>query len=586
MVVFDTEITRHIKVGSTNRLTIQIVSETMADTLMSGSQYVAHQLGGILRKIYVVAVPKTHLTDLAVFTSPDKKYINFDLTIKGLIINRGNEELASVKIMLTDPEGSNIPLDNNKIDIVLKGIKEEEFEMTLPVICPNKWDVEHPNLYQLNIIIKTGEGFEQIQKNIGFREIKVDGNQVLINGQPVKLKGVNRHEVYPLTGRSITPELCELDAKKFKAANVNYIRTSHYPPCEEFINWCNKLGLYVELENPISWVGHPTNKYWKDHDPHTPDFYPYLEKISDDNISFFRNHPSIIIWSMGNESFWGPNWEKLARFYAHKDSTRPATFHDQAYGKFNNKGSTDMPVANFHYPGYEGLPIAENFERPLLFGEYAHMNTYNRSEIITDPGVRDAWGHEFNKMWEGMYTIKACLGGAVWSGIDDVFMLPDGSITGYGEWGIIDGWRREKPEYYHLKKIYSPVKIVNVNERIIPDKNGGITLEIENRFDFTNLNECDIFWEMGNKNGQAVLSLEPHKQRTLAIFPGVENIEGGRLKVRIISPQGYEVETVAINIGNEEGRQPVFSKITSTKLKTSEKKQCPDNSGEWLFLGV
>ena len=116
------------------------------------------------------------------------------------------------------------------------------------------------------------------------------------------------------------------------------------------------------------------------------------------------------MWSMANESAWGPNWAKLADFFAEKDPTRPATFHDQAYGGFNNYGSQKMPVANIHYPGIGGPDVAENFDRPLLFGEYAHLNTYNRTEIVTDPGVRDAWGRGFKKMWEKMYKSRGCLG--------------------------------------------------------------------------------------------------------------------------------------------------------------------------------
>ncbi|MEN8122883.1 MAG: glycoside hydrolase family 2 TIM barrel-domain containing protein, partial [Bacteroidota bacterium] len=370
-----------------------------------------------------------------------------------------------------------------------------------------------------------------------------------------------------------------------KAANVNYIRTSHYPPSEEFIEWCDKIGLYVELENPLSWVGHGANAHWKKNNPHNPEFYPYLENISNANVSFFRNHPSIIIWSMVNESAWGPNWAKLAKFYAKKDPARPATFHDQAYGGFNNYGSTSMPIANIHYPGTKGPSIAEDFLRPLLFGEFAHLNTYNRTEIVTDPGVRDAWGRGFKKMWEGMYKSRGCLGGAIWSGIDDVFYLPDGRAVGYGEWGPIDGWRREKPEYFHMKKSYSPVKIHNRNVTSSEPGNG-ISLQIENRFDFTNLSECKIIWKLEQETGQIEIDLAPHQFGILNIYPKSENLEGKLLTVKIFSPQDIEVESCVIEIGEVKRETFPFVKAKSKELKVSEKSNILTVKGDsftWNF---
>ncbi len=586
MIAFEKDVTPLLKPGKTNSITIGITAETMADTLMSGTQYAAHQLGGILRKIYLYAVPKIHIADLVINTELDENFENANLNVSASIVNSGKEKTADLTTRLFDPQGNEITLPDNKKRITdFSKDEQKRVELKFPVTKPLKWDAEHPNLYRLEIELSSKAGTETVVKNIGFRDIKVVGNQVFVNGSPVKLRGVNRHETHPLLGRSLTPELWEKDAKLFKQANVNYIRTSHYPPSEEFIEWCDKIGLYVELENPICWVGHGANSYWSNHDPKDPKYYPYFEKVAKADIAFFRNHPSILIWSMANESMWSDNWSKLADFYAETDSTRPATFHDQAYGGFNNYGSTQMPVANIHYPGIGGPKVAEDFARPLLFGEYAHLNTYNRTEIVTDPGVRDAWGRGFKKMWEGMYKSRGCLGGAIWSGIDDVFYLPDGRVVGYGEWGPIDGWRREKPEYFHMKKGYSPVKVHNLKVKV-PKAGKPLMLQIENRFDFTNLSECDIIWQTGNKNGIAKIDLPPHQSGILMIDHGLENLDGKIMTVTFTSPQGDEVETCDIEIGNVKRDNFPFKEVTSSYLKGEEKERVLTISGkdfEWQF---
>ncbi len=338
----------------------------------------------------------------------------------------------------------------------------ESIEMD--VANPLKWNAEYPVLYKLRLQLTSDAGTEVIEKKIGFRELTVVGNQLFLNGSAIKLHGVNRHEVHPLTGRSLNMELWRKDALLYKEANVNYIRTSHYPPAEEFIDLCDSAGFYVELENPLVWIGHNANLNMKFREAWDLRLRKELIKTTRETITFYRNHPGIIIWSLANESAWTDNWRAAHEAADSLDPTRPKTFHDQAYGDYNNYGSISMPIANIHYPGPKGPDMAENFERPLLFGEYCHLNTYNRQEIATDPGVRDAWVQGFHSMWERMYKSKGCLGGALWSGIDDAFMLPEGKLVGYGEWGPIDGWRRMKPEYYHVKKTYSPVIINNRKE--------------------------------------------------------------------------------------------------------------------------
>jgi len=162
---------------------------------------------------------------------------------------------------------------------------------------------------------------------------------------------------------------------------------------------------------------------------------------------------------------------------------------------------------------------------------------------------RGQWGRGFMEMWESMNKSMGCLGGAIWSGIDDVFYLSNGKAVDYGEWGPIDSWRRKKPEYYHMKKTYSPVKIHNTHIQV-PLAGEPLKLQIENRFDFTNLNECKIQWQLGRDSGNVKMDLAPGKSGILKISSNASEINGKVLHVRVFSALGYLIDETAIDIGN------------------------------------
>ncbi len=550
MTAFEFDVTDLVEPGKENVIVLGVMSESIADTLMSGSQYAAHPLGGILRKIYLYAVPEIYLGNLSIITDFDDEYKDATLKIKSSVFNpEGKKTDGLLSVRLISPDGVNKLLNSAVQNFSFeKNEKHIETEFNFEIQAPLKWDAEHPNLYQLQLLIESQGNSETIIKRFGFREIEVVGNKVFLNGKPIKLHGVNRHETHPLLGRSLNRELWLRDALLFKQANVNYIRTSHYPPGEEFIAICDSIGLYVELENPLCWIGHGANTKWEKSASHDSIYYPYFEQVSRESIGLLKNHPSILIWSMANESAWGPNWKKLLDFYNIADPTRPKTFHDQAYGGYNNYGSTDMQIANIHYPGLNGPAVADTFSRPLVFGEYSHLNCYNRKEIATDPGVRDSWGKGLKAISNTMYVSRGCLGGAIWSGIDDIFFLPEGKAVGYGEWGPVDGWRRKKPEYYHMKKAYSPVIIYNTCINA-PEKGQPVMLQIENRFDFTNFNECKIEWDMPDENGTLRMDMPPGGSGILRVYPKTDP-EGKSMHIRVYSPLGYLVDETTISIGD------------------------------------
>lgn len=567
--VFEVDITTLLRQGF-NTLTTGVMNESIADTLSCGSQYAAHPLGGIPRKVTLFSVPDVHISDIFIRTDLDNNYINAKLELEVSYNNtvKGINE-ADLQIDLLSPEGKVLTSKSHKVNLLQSPVFSEKIIMD--VLDPLKWNAEYPNLYNLRIQFSSSAGKEIIERRVGFRKLEVIGNQLFLNGTSIKLHGVYRHEVHPLKGRSLNMELWKKDALLYKAANVNYIRTSHYPPAEEFINLCDSIGLYVELENPLVWIGHDANLKLPSGEAKNPRLLPELIKTVTETITFYRNHPGIIFWSLANESAWSDNWKVVHAIADSLDETRPKSFHDQAYGPGNNFGSISMPIANIHYPGPKGPEVAATFDRPLLFGEYCHLNTYNRQEIATDPGVRDAWVRGFNPMWENMYKTRGCLGGALWSGIDDAFMLPQGKLVGYGEWGPIDGWRRLKPEYYHVKKTYSPVIINNRKTNIT--KNREILLQVENRFDFTNLKDCRFEWEIAGERGSSTINLSPHNSGILRIVPVKSEIEGKILTLNIYSPYNLLIDESTVEIGEINRQNIPFTPVPQEAMKMSEDQQ-------------
>jgi hypothetical protein len=256
-----------------------------------------------------------------------------------------------------------------------------------------------------------------------------------------------------------------------------------------------------------------------------------------ENVLAGRTHACVIIWSLGNESRWSPLWERVNSEVKKLDPARPTSFHDQSWGEYNNAGSR-ADIAVYHYPGFDGPAICEKtLDRPTLFGEYMHVQTYARREIETDPGVRsDPWARTLNQMVDSVYAHPACLGGAIWSGVDDIFHLSAEKICGYGAWGPLDGWRRKKPEYTGIRKSYAPVVVRNIDSPGI--RGGVITLQIENRYNTTNLSELRITAESGPRKIPLHADIAPLGSGMLTIdvsgFP-----PGEPILLSFLDPRGF-----------------------------------------------
>ena len=558
MTAFELDVTNGLRSGE-NVLALRGRSESLADMLGSLTQYAAHQLGGITRKVTLFAVPEVHLSDLRIVTDLDDAYKDAELKVYVSVTNASANVQKNLSVRLS-VSGEPVVL-SQAIPEIAAGSTWSGW-LTGKIASPKKWDSEHPNLYTLKVELGTSEKIvEQVKKRFGFREIQIQGNRMLVNGKAVKLKGVCRHEMHPLTGRVMNPALARKDIELYRDANCNFIRTSHYPPCEEMLEVCDELGMFVEVEAPVCWLGHHANENWKVLDYREQKYYPYVLQVNMEMIQFYRNHPSIIFWSMANESYWNKEFAQVQVYMEKADPTRPLTFHDQGYGGFNNQGST-APISNIHYPGPDGYKVAAKSDRPMTYGEYCHLNVYNRSELVTDPGVRSDWALALAPTWENMYKTPGVLGGSIWSGIDDIFQLPNGDAVGYGAWGPIDGWRRPKPEYWDMKKIYSPIRVTT--KTLSPAKE--LVIDLENRYTYTNLNELQVNWVYGEEKGSIFVDLEPGEKGQLRVRP-VHPEKANELYLSFVDPRGFTADEYLIPVGRQIQNESQVLAAVPTRLK-------------------
>lgn len=529
---FELDITKYITMDKANAIAVSVRSESLADSLASGTQYAVHPLGGITRDIYLFPVEEINLSMFHLSTQFDSLFTNSVLKAEVQISNESQQNGKNLSLLfeLRDKEGNSIKLDKQEFSV--KNINSGENlnqDISFNISNPVKWDCEHPYLYTLNCkLMEKGKVLHETQRYVGFRQIDVKGNQVYVNNKPIKLHGVCRHEVMPLRGRSLTGDIWEKDVELFKKGNVNYIRTSHYPPDETLLDVCDKLGMFVEVEAPFCWA----------HNTKVPEdkFDAALKNQHIEMVNLNRSHPSIIMWSLGNESNLFTEYFKPAADIIKKiDPTRPRIFSQ--WGPDADNG--ELEITNHHYPGPTGPEKYANSKRPVTFDEFCHLNAYNRKELAADPGLRNMWGPLLDRMWTDMYHSKGVLGGAIWAGIDDTFFLPGDKAVGYGTWGPIDGWRREKPEYWGMKKAFSPVRLT-LKENI--DQNGNLKFHVENRYDFSDLSECTIVWNINNKKGEVKESLPPRSEKEFTIQLPENLRQSENIHLSIIGSQGFIVD--------------------------------------------
>lgn len=492
---WENDVTEWVTPGKLIVITLEVTD--MKDEISFGSEYAKHPIGGVLRDVTLYAVPQNNIANFVIETDLDIEYN--DATLK-LSFRSFQKQNATVLFTLTDPQGNIIPLSNNKVDLVSG---ENQKSVTNLVSNPVKWDAEHPNLYLLKTELTVGsKKIYSFMERVGFREIEISKNVMLVNGKPVKLRGACRHDIHPTLGRIATDEYDKLDVLLAKEANMNFIRTSHYPPSERFLKYCDEYGIYVESESAVCFVSpsqsSPSGVLSSNSAQYEQRYLLQFEEM----VNTHRNHPSVIMWSLGNESTYGSNIQKCYDWAKKEDTTRPIIF---SYPGTVPPEAKCYDILSMHYPNFDGNMYNQRSlsvlgfsyqTMPVIFDEWAHVPCYTNETLRQDPNIREFWGQSLDMMWASLFESRGGLGGSIWGFVDETFTLPKrgehpDTCLGYGEWGIIDKWRRPKPEFWGTKKAYSPIKVLQTEIKAFV---GGTELfvPIYNRFNHTNLNETEI----------------------------------------------------------------------------------------------
>ena len=346
------DITRYLKPGEKNLICMQVMRWCDGSY---GEDQDFWRFTGIAREVYLYARPKAHLQDIHVGQD-----LNGDFTVGKLSValSAPSAKGKEVKLSLSDAKGTVVWQENRKLTSA-----ETTFAADIDNVKP--WTAETPNLYTLSVTLSDAKGvIESIRQRVGFRHIEIKNAQVLLNGQPILIKGANRHEMDPDGGYVISRERMLEDIRVMKELNINAVRTSHYPCDQYFYDLCDEYGIYVCAE--ANFESHGMG-YDRTRLAQNPDFRKAIVERNICNVEVQKNHPSIIFWSMGNESGHGDNFKEAYHAIKALDNTRPVQYERAGLAK-----ETDI-FCPMYYDYNDCVKYSEgNSNRPLIQCEYAH----------------------------------------------------------------------------------------------------------------------------------------------------------------------------------------------------------------------
>lgn len=474
------DITEYVKVGQ-NKLAVEVYRWCDGSYLEDQDFW---RLSGIERDVYLFSTPKVRIRDFFFSTQPDEKYHNATFSLDVEIENYLNSlEKGQVEIVLMDGVKQVARLNRN---YRIQGGNKELYTLSSAVNDVRWWSAETPELYTLSISLKDARGkeLEATAVKVGFREVKIEGSQLKVNGKALLLKGVNRHEHDEYTGHVVSKESMIQDIKLMKQNNINAVRTSHYPTDPLFYALCDEYGLYVVDEANIEshGMGYGDRSLAKDSSWMAAHIDRTQRMVERD-----KNHPSIIIWSLGNEAGNGINFEATYDWIKKRDLTRPVQY-EQAHRGDNTDIVCPMYAGIDHLVWY-GKSVQH---RPLILCEYAH-----------------AMGNSVGNLqdyWDVIEKYDNLQGGFIWDWVDQGLVKKDEEGNKYWAYGgdfgpegtpsdanfcmngLVRPDRTPNPSLHEVKKVYQYVKFAPVL--------GENKLQITNNYDFINLDRFDIHWEV------------------------------------------------------------------------------------------
>ena len=487
-------LTPYLKSGE-NQIALKVMKYSDGSYLEDQDMW---RIAGIHRGIELYATPKIRIADFGVRTLLDKDYKDAELVIDPKLAVFDSERGTGYRItaMLYDATGKAVtdtalwqpaePMLNldKKGKILNQRNPQRGYApygwLKTTIKNPYKWDAEHPYLYTLKLALvdSTGNAVERAETKIGFRSVEIKDGMMLVNGKQVRLRGVNRHEMDPETGHVMTEKRMIEDIKLLKQCNINAVRTCHYPNTERWYELCDEYGIYLMDETNLEEHGLrgtlASDPTW------AAAFIDRTQRM----VMRDRNHASVVFWSLGNESGWGPNFAMTSAWIHEYDPTRPVHY-EGAQGP-DNKDPESVDVISRFYPRVQGeylnpgvkdnnmerpenarwerlLSIARktNDNRPVLTSEYAHA-------------MGNALGN-FKDYWDEIYSHKRMLGGFIWEWADEgIFKRrSDGKLmVAYGGdfgdvpnlkafcvKGIVSSDRKPTPKYFEVKQVYAPMAL-------------------------------------------------------------------------------------------------------------------------------
>lgn len=477
------ELSQYLDYGSENIIAVKVIK-------WSDGSYLEDQdmwwLSGIFRDVYLYAQPFFQIEDFK-FESSFKKN-------QKLGILNCSFELLSYREFIPAGSKLEIKLYDQGIkklekNIELPALKKKrlyKFETELEMLEPQAWSAENPYLYQLEVKLLDSEAAEMqiVKQQVAFRTVEIKDAQLLVNGKAVMLRGVNRHDFDPELGRAVSKEQMKIDVILMKENNINAVRTAHYPNHPYFYELCNKYGLYVLAETDIEchgmeplgrWDELANSKDW------TAAFIDRMERM----IGHYKNYPSIIIWSLGNESGFGDNHRKLADLTRRLDSTRPIHYE-------GDQSQEAVDIIGPMYPTIEKTAeLAQKREKPVILCKYA-------AAMGNGPG-------ELKDYWDVFYKYPSAQGGFIWDWLDQGIAVENkaGEICyayggDFGEQlhdknfninGLLFPDRSPSPGLIEYKYIMAPFKIKDFNFK-------DAEVKIENKYDFIDSSAFSLNWEI------------------------------------------------------------------------------------------
>ncbi|MDB5083191.1 MAG: beta-D-galactosidase subunit alpha, partial [Bacilli bacterium] len=458
-------------------------------------------LSGIFRDVYLIATPTVYLQDFTVQTELDDQYQNATLKLNTLLKNSTANGVENLQVAVRLLDSLQQPMQglNQSRTVSVRAGEQVDLQLEMRAAGPEKWSAENPYLYHLLLSLQNekGEVLQVIPCRVGFRQVELKDGNLLVNGVPIMLKGVNRHDHHPDLGKAVPLEWMIEDVRLMKRHNINAVRTSHYPNDPRFYDLCDQYGLYVMDESDLECHGFKQAGNYTQLSDNPEWEAAYVDRI-ERMVQRDKNHPSVIMWSLGNESAYGCNHEAMAGWAHEFDPTRLV-----------------------HYCGDSQARVADVYS--TMYTTVEKMHELGSRTDLTKPHILCEYGHAMGngpgglkEYVETFYTYKRLQGGFIWEWLDHGIRQHTADGQEYfaygGDFGdqpndynfVIDGLvfpdHTPSPGLIEYKKVIEPVKVDEVD--LLQRK-----IQITNRYDFISLDDLKCVWNL-MADGQVLQSGE------------------------------------------------------------------------------